>query len=63
MPPEADAPRFLVVANDEEQLSVWPADRDLPLGWRALGEPRGEQECLDTIVRRWPDIRPLSVRR
>jgi MbtH protein len=55
--------RFLVVVNDEEQYSIWPADRPLPLGWRGDGTVGSRQECLDHIERVWTDLRPLSLRR
>ena len=27
----------VVVVNDEEQYSIWPAERELPAGWRRDG--------------------------
>jgi MbtH protein len=53
---------FRVVLNDEEQYSVWWADRDLPAGWRDEGTSGTRQECLDHIARVWTDMRPLSLR-
>lgn len=54
---------YLVVLNDEEQYSIWPADRDLPVGWRAEGTEGTRAECLDHIDEVWTDMRPLSLRR
>ncbi|GAT68156.1 MbtH family NRPS accessory protein [Planomonospora sp. ID91781] len=54
---------FLVVLNEEEQYSVWPADRELPEGWRAEGFAGEREECLARIEEVWTDMRPLSVRR
>ncbi|EIE98984.1 MbtH family protein [Saccharomonospora glauca] len=54
---------YLVVLNHEEQYSVWPADRDLPAGWRPEGTSGTREECLDHIERVWTDMRPLSLRR
>ncbi|MGH7341532.1 MAG: MbtH family NRPS accessory protein, partial [Candidatus Rokuibacteriota bacterium] len=31
---EADDTVYKVVVNHEEQYSIWPADRDIPGGWR-----------------------------
>ena len=31
--------RYAVVINEEEQYSIWPTDRELPLGWRLIGMP------------------------
>ncbi|MEV0679057.1 MbtH family protein [Actinosynnema sp. NPDC050436] len=56
-----DSREFLVVVNTEEQYSVWFADRELPLGWRAEGTTGTRQECLDHIARVWTDLRPRSV--
>ncbi|MFE7039535.1 MbtH family protein [Streptomyces atratus] len=53
---------YLVVINGEEQYSIWPASRDLPAGWTAVGGPRSRKECLDHIERVWTDMRPKSVR-
>jgi amino acid adenylation domain-containing protein len=54
---------YLVVINDEEQHSIWPADRDLPSGWRADGFSGVEADCLAHIAAVWTDMRPLSLRR
>ncbi|GIM82640.1 MbtH family protein [Salinispora arenicola] len=53
---------YRVVLNDEEQYSIWLADRDLPLGWRAEGTAGSKQECLDRIQQVWTDMRPRSLR-
>jgi MbtH protein len=53
----------LVVINDEEQYSVWPTDRELPLGWRSAGFAGSRDQCLEHIEEHWTDIRPLSLRR
>lgn len=55
-------PQFLVVLNDEEQYSIWPAERELPAGWRAEGTRGARDACLDHIERVWTDMRPKSVR-
>jgi MbtH protein len=52
----------IVVVNDEEQYSVWDADRPPPAGWRATGFTGTRQECLDHIDRIWVDMRPRSLR-
>lgn len=52
-----------VVVNREEQYSIWPADRELPLGWETIGFSGTKQECLDKIEEIWTDMRPLSLRK
>jgi MbtH protein len=53
---------YVVVVNDEEQYSIWPAGRQIPLGWRAEGKQGSKAECLDYIEQVWTDMQPLSVR-
>jgi MbtH protein len=53
---------FLVVVNDEQQYAIWPADRDVPAGWRADGTAGDEQECAAHVDRMWTDMRPRSLR-
>lgn len=54
---------YMVVVNHEEQYSIWPVDRELPLGWRDAGKQGAKQECLDHIETVWTDMRPLSLRK
>ncbi|AKA01175.1 antibiotic synthesis protein MbtH [Streptomyces noursei ZPM] len=56
-------PGYQIVINHEEQYSVWPVNRKIPLGWIVVGAPRTKQECLQYIDEVWTDIMPLSVRR
>lgn len=53
---------YLVVMNDEEQYSIWPSDRQIPLGWKEAGVRGQKQECLDYIAKVWTDMRPKSLR-
>ena len=52
-----------VVMNDEEQYSIWPADRENALGWNDAGKEGAKPECLAYIEEVWTDMRPLSLRR
>jgi MbtH protein len=54
---------YCVVLNDEEQYSIWLADRPIPAGWHTDGTRGSREECLAHIDRAWTDIRPLSLRR
>jgi MbtH protein len=58
-----DGRDYVVVVNDEEQYSIWWADRPLPSGWRAEGKNGRRADCLAHIERIWTDMRPLSLRR
>ena len=54
---------YKVVLNQEEQYSIWPADRENPLGWSDAGKSGTKAECLAFIKKVWTDMRPLSLRR
>jgi MbtH protein len=60
---QIDDRTYRVVLNDEEQYSVWWADRELPAGWHAEGTEGTRTECLAHIDEVWTDMRPLSLRR
>lgn len=53
---------YAVVINDEEQYSIWPAHREIPNGWKAVGVSGPKAECLEYIEKTWVDMRPKSVR-
>lgn len=62
-PDEEDLTTYKVVINHEEQYSIWPEDRENPLGWKDVGKSGNKQECLDYIEEVWTDMRPLSLRK
>ena len=57
-----DTTIYKVVINHEEQYSIWPADREPPLGWKEVGQQGPKTECLAYIKDVWTDMRPLSLR-
>jgi MbtH protein len=60
---ESDEAIHVVVMNDEEQYSIWPDDKRIPDGWRAVGTRGSKAECLQYIEETWTDMRPLSLRK
>ena len=58
-----DTTIYEAVVNHEEQYSIWPADRELPLGWSKAGKSGLKPEVLAWIEAVWTDIRPLSLRK
>ena len=60
---QEDLTEYKVVLNQEEQYSIWPADRENPLGWRDAGVRGTKDVCLAHIDRVWTDMRPLSLRK
>jgi uncharacterized protein YbdZ (MbtH family) len=60
-PFDDESGEFLVLINDELQHSLWPAFRNVPDGWKAVG-PRGNRKlCLEYIEQHWTDMRPRSL--
>ncbi len=58
-----DQGRYKVVINHEEQYSIWPVDRENPLGWKDTGKSGDKRQCLRYIEEVWTDMRPLSLHR
>lgn len=58
-----DTTIYEAVVNHEEQYSIWPADRELPLGWSKAGKSGLKPEVLAWIEEVWTDMRPLSLRK
>jgi MbtH protein len=54
--------QFYVVANDEDQHSLWPVFAEIPAGWRSVFGQAGRQECLKYVEENWTDMRPRSLR-
>jgi len=58
-----DKRQYRVVINHEEYYSIWPADKELPAGWKEEGATGNKTECLAHIKEVWTDMRPLSIRK
>lgn len=57
-----DTTIYKVVVNHEQQYSIYPAERPIPLGWNYAGKTGLKSECLAHINEVWTDMRPLSLR-
>lgn len=57
-----DTHDYLIVRNDEDQYSIWRADRPVPAGWETTGGPAPKAQCLEQIAEVWTDMRPRSLR-
>lgn len=42
---------FRVIISDQGQYSIWPAERDLPVGWQGVGKVGTREQCLAYIKR------------
>jgi len=62
MPGNNDQTIYKVVINDEEQYSIWPANRENAMGWKDAGKTGTKEECLAYIQEVWTDMRPKSLR-
>jgi MbtH protein len=54
---------YKVIVNHEDQYSIWPADRENPLGWNDAGKSGTRAEVIAYIEEVWTDMRPLSLRK
>lgn len=57
-----DSLQYKVVVNQEEQYSIWPAEKENPKGWKDVGKTGNKAECLAYIEEVWTDMRPRSLR-
>ncbi|MFF9348217.1 MbtH family protein [Streptomyces sp. NPDC014734] len=53
--------RYLVLINDEDQYSLWPAFAEVPAGWTVAQQEASHAESLTYINENWTDMRPRSV--
>jgi uncharacterized protein YbdZ (MbtH family) len=61
-PFDDDNGSFFVLANGEEQHSLWPTFVEVPAGWQVVFGAADRAACLDYIELNWTDIRPKSLR-
>jgi MbtH protein len=52
---------FFVLANDENQHSLWPTFADVPAGWRVVFGESDRASCLEYVEKNWTDMRPKSL--
>jgi uncharacterized protein YbdZ (MbtH family) len=62
-PDKEDTTIYTVVTNHEEQYSIWPEYKEIPLGWKDVGKIGLKADCLAFIKEVWTDMRPLSLRK
>src|SRR5215813_6318698 len=62
-PDREDITIYKVVVNHEEQYSIWPDYKEIPLGWKDVGKSGLKSECLAYVKEVWTDMRPLSLRK
>ncbi|MEV2215085.1 MbtH family protein [Streptomyces sp. NPDC050997] len=60
-PLEDDGDVYLVLVNDENQHSLWPAFRSVPAGWKVAHGEDTRKSCLEYVSAHWTDMRPASL--
>jgi MbtH protein len=60
-PFDNEAANFLVLVNNENQHSLWPAGLDVPGGWNVALSENARPACVEYIERNWTDMRPRSL--
>lgn len=53
---------FEVVKNLEDQYSIWSQRKEVPYGWKTVGNSGTKEECLAYIKEVWTDMRPRSLK-
>ena len=54
--------QFIVLINDEEQYSLWPAAAKVPEGWTQVGPTGSKEDCTAYVDEHWTDMTPKSKR-
>ncbi|CBH48422.1 MbtH-like protein [Prescottella equi 103S] len=57
---DADA-EYLVLVNEENQHSLWPAFADVPSGWAVVHDRDTRRACVAYIDAHWTDLRPPAT--
>ena len=60
-PFDDDSIEHLVLVNDENQHSLWPAFAEVPAGWTVVHGPANRQACVQYVDEHWTDMRPKSL--
>lgn len=60
-PFEDESGTYLVLKNDEDQYSLWPAFAPVLDGWTVVHDRDTRQACLEYIETHWTDLRPRSL--
>jgi len=61
-PFDDESQTFLILANAQEQYSLWPTLAAVPTGWRTVMGPESRAACMAYLDSNWTDIRPRQLR-
>ncbi len=59
-PFDNDALDFLVLLNERQQYSLWPAFAQVPAGWQNIAGPLTRDAAIAFIEANWQDMRPKT---
>lgn len=59
---DEDTQQYIVLINDEDQYSLWPATTDVPEGWAQTGPTGARDDCEAYVEEHWTDMTPKSKR-
>jgi uncharacterized protein YbdZ (MbtH family) len=59
-PFEDESAACLVLVNDLNQHSLWPACLDAPAGWRVALPASSRADCMTYVEANWTDLRPAA---
>ena len=54
---------YLVLKNCEEQYSLWPECKKVPVAWEVVFGLESKKNCIQYVNETWVDMRPLSLRK
>lgn len=52
---------YLVLVNDQNQHSLWPAFSPVPAGWKTVHGEDTRANCLEYVSTHWTDMRPTAL--
>jgi MbtH protein len=58
-----DRGTYRVAVGPQEQYSLWPADAELPPGWRGCGRAGSKDECVAYLAEVWTAAAPMPLPR
>lgn len=54
----SDKTIFTVIIGQENEFTIWPQDKEIPVGWKSVGQSGTKEECMDYIQEVWTDPLP-----
>lgn len=56
-----DGDNFKILINQEQQHSLWPAQKAAPSGWAEAGFTGSKADCTKYVDENWQDMRPKTL--